>query len=116
MAINEKIGAREIVGLQLTNKKGEIVDQRIVPENGPEITTQFVISREFSSANEFSLFVERQHVESGVPHMEIVINYCAEKDIDIEVVAPLINKSLREKIRLEAEEANMMKRSGRLPL
>jgi hypothetical protein len=116
MAINEKIGTREVLGLQLTNKKGEIVDERLVPDNGPEITTQFIITREFSSANEFSLFVERQHVDTGVPHMEIVINYCAEKDIDIEVVAPMINKALREKIRLEAEEANMMKRSGRLPL
>ena len=116
MAINEKIGAREVLGLQLTNKKGEIIDERIVPDSGPEITTQFIISREFSSANEFSLFVEREHVETGVPHMEIVINYCAEKYIDIEVVAPLINNSLKEKIRIEAEEANMMKRSGKLPL
>jgi hypothetical protein len=116
MPINEKIATRETLGLQLTNKKGEVVDERIVPDNGPEITTQFIISREFSSANEFSLFVERRHVDTGVPHMEIVINYCAEKDIDIEVVAPLINKSLKEKIRIEAEEANMMKRSGKLPL
>jgi hypothetical protein len=116
MPINERIATREILGLQLTNKKGEVVDERLVPDNGPEITTQFIISREFSSANEFSLFVERQHVETGVPYMEIVINYCAEKDIDIEVVAPLINRSLKDKIRIEAEEANMMKRSGRLPL
>ena len=116
MPINEKVATREVLGLQLTNKKGELVDERVVPDSGPELTTQFIISREFSSANEFSLFVERQHVETGVPHMEIVINYCAEKDIDIEVVAPLINKSLKEKIRNEAEEANMMKRSGKLPL
>jgi len=48
--------------------------------------------------------------------MDTIINYCTEKDIDIEAVAPLINPVLKERIRFEAEEANLMKRSARLPL
>ena len=48
--------------------------------------------------------------------MDIVIDYCQQKMIDIETVAPLINKVLKEKIRYEAEEANLMKKTGRLPL
>jgi len=47
--------------------------------------------------------------------MDIIIRYCEDRDIDIEVVAPLINKVLKERIREEAETANMMKRSPRLP-
>jgi vacuolar-type H+-ATPase subunit B/Vma2 len=116
MAINEKVGAQSVLGIKLTNGRGDVVDERIVPDNGPEITTEFIISREFSSANEFSLFIERQSIETGIGCMDSVINYCNEKDIDIEVIAPLINKSLKEKIRAEAEAANMMQRSGRLPL
>jgi hypothetical protein len=48
--------------------------------------------------------------------MDIIIDYCQSRDIDIEAVAPLINKVLKERIRLEAEEAKLMKPKGRLPL
>jgi hypothetical protein len=48
--------------------------------------------------------------------MDLIIEYCQSRDIDIEAVAPLINKVLKERIRLEAEEARLMKPTGRLPL
>jgi hypothetical protein len=48
--------------------------------------------------------------------MDVIIDYCAERDIDIEAVTVLINKVLKEKIRIEAEEAHLMKPIARLPL
>jgi hypothetical protein len=48
--------------------------------------------------------------------MEAVISYCEEIDIDIENIAGLINKSLKDKIQLEAEEQNFLKKRGKLPI
>ena len=48
--------------------------------------------------------------------MDAVISYCGEVDIDIESISKLVNQSLRDKIRTEAEEQNFLKKRGKLPL
>jgi hypothetical protein len=48
--------------------------------------------------------------------MDAVINYCNEKEIDIDSIGSLINQKLREKIQMEAEQANMIKSRGHLPV
>jgi hypothetical protein len=51
-----------------------------------------------------------------IPYIEAIINYCNEQDIDVERVAGLISPALRDKIQVEAEDQNMIRRSGKLPL
>ena len=116
--INDKVAAgQDVTSLKLMGPGGEIKDNRIVSELGEvTLTNAFMISREFSSANDFSLWVENYHKQTKMPRMDIIIDYCQSRDIDIEAVAPLINKVLKERIRLEAEEAKLMKPTGRLPL
>ena len=115
--INDKIAGQDITGIKLTGKNGEIKDHKLVTTIGEvTLTNEFMISREFVTANDFSNWVEDRHIDTKIPRMDIVINYCQQKMIDIETVAPLINKVLKEKIRYEAEEANLMKKTGRLPL
>lgn len=114
--INDRIGSRSFMGMVLTGPDGKVKVEKIVPDGGEPLSDGFIITREFGSANEFSQWVEKKHAETRAPRMDIIITYCTERDIDIEAVAPLINKVLKEKIRLEAEDANMMKRSARLPL
>ena len=50
--------------------------------------------------------------------MDAVVWYCDNNDIDTSTVGPMINKSLKEKIKIEAQEKNMVKfpKSGKLPL
>lgn len=82
-----------------------------------EITDQFIISKKFNTANEFSLFIEGQVAAKKLSYMEAIISYCEEADIDVESVKSLVNKSLKEKIQCEAEELNYFRRkSGKLPL
>jgi hypothetical protein len=81
------------------------------------ITDQFIISKKFTTANEFSLYIEQLVTSKRLSYMEAVISYCEDADIDVESVKSLINKSLKEKIQCEAEELNYFKRkSGKLPL
>jgi hypothetical protein len=86
--------------------------------DGSEVTNEFLITKEYKSATEFSQFIEKQSFENGIPCLDILLDYCVKKDIEMESVAVLLTTSLKEKIRAEAEELNMLKRKsgGKLPL
>lgn len=81
-----------------------------------ELTDALVITKRFRSSNEFSIFIEEKVLKSKLSYMEAIINYCNELEIDVESVGSLINQKLKEKIQYEAEQANLMKPRGRLPI
>lgn len=81
-----------------------------------DLTDALVITKRFRSPNEFGIYIDEMVTRLKIPYMEAVINYCNEVDIDIESVGPLINQKLREKIQVEAEQANLMKPRGHLPI
>lgn len=81
-----------------------------------ELTDGLVITKRFKTATEFSLYIENKVLETKIGYMDSVIQYCQDADINIENIAKLINTSLKEKIRCEAEEQNYMKPRAKLPL
>jgi len=70
------------------------------------------------NSKEFSLKIEEIVREKRISYMDAVIWYCENNDIDTGTVAPMINKSLKEKIKIEAQEKNMVKfpKTGKLPI
>lgn len=80
-----------------------------------ELTDTLLITKKFKSPNDFSIFIDERVNKNKVTYMEAVIGYCEEADIDIESIGSLINQKLREKIQVEAEQANMIKPRGHLP-
>jgi hypothetical protein len=44
------------------------------------------------------------------------MDYCEDRNIEPVAVASFITSSLKEKIRAEAEEMNLLKKTGKLPL
>ena len=50
--------------------------------------------------------------------MDAIIWYCEQNNIEIETTSRLISKNLKEKIQLEAMNANMIKveKGGKLPI
>lgn len=85
-------------------------------EDIKELTDALVITKRFRSPNEFGIYIDEMVNRFRIGYMEAVINYCNEIDIDVESIGPLINQKLREKIQLEAEQANLMKPRGHLPI
>ena len=81
-----------------------------------ELTDGLVITKRFKTATEFSLYIENKVLDTKISYMDCVIQYCQDADINIENIAKLINSSLKEKIRCEAEEQNYIKPRGKLPL
>ena len=50
--------------------------------------------------------------------MDAVLNYCEDNNLDSGSINTLINKSLKEKIQIEAEKLNLIEKtnSDKLPL
>jgi hypothetical protein len=70
------------------------------------------------NSKEFSLKIEGIVKEKRITHMEAVIWYCEQNDIDTGTVSSLISKSLKEKIQVEATDLKMLKipKCGVLPI
>jgi hypothetical protein len=80
------------------------------------ITVEYLITREFTNSSDFSLHIEREAIRRKIGFMESLMEYCDEKGIEPIAVASMISSSLKEKIRAEAEEMNLLKKSPKLPL
>ena len=76
----------------------------------------FLITKRFRSANEFSLHIEEKVAKEKIGYMDAIIDYCNTIDIDVSSVASLVNQSLKDKIQIEAEESNLLKKRGKLPI
>ena len=85
-------------------------------DENEQLTDALVITKRFRSPTEFSLYIDEQVSTFKITYMDAVINYCNEKEIDIDSNGSLINQKLREKIQMEAEQANMIKPRGHLPV
>jgi hypothetical protein len=70
------------------------------------------------NSKEFSLKIESIVKEKKISHMDAVVWYCDENDLDTSQVSSLISKSLKEKIQLEATNLRMLKipKCGQLPI
>ena len=70
------------------------------------------------NSKDFSLKIESIVREKRITYMDAVVWYCEQNEIDTGTVSSMINKSLKEKIKIEAQEKNMVKfpKTGKLPL
>ena len=70
------------------------------------------------NSKEFSLKIESIVKDKRITYMDAVIDYCNNNDIDLTSVNPMINKSLKEKIKSEAINLKMIKekKGGTLPV
>lgn len=60
--------------------------------------------------------IEKMAIDNGLDYIDAVLLYCDESGIDPEDIGKLINKSLQEKIRVEAMEKNFLKKENTLPI
>jgi len=70
------------------------------------------------NSKEFSLLIEGIVKEKRISYMDAIVDYCEKNDIDLSTVKSIINKSLKEKIKVEATDLKMLKekKGGVLPV
>lgn len=64
----------------------------------------------------FSLVIEQMALNLKCTKMDAIIHYCQEMGMEIEVASTLISNNLKAKIKEEAEESNMLKKTSKLPI
>jgi hypothetical protein len=70
----------------------------------------------FNSPKEFSLYIEGIVKDRKISHMDAVLEYCKENFIEPEDIKKLINKSLKDKIKVNATELNYFPKPATLDI
>lgn len=70
----------------------------------------------FETPKQFSLYIEGVVHEKRITHMEAVLEYCKDNFLEPQDVSKLINKSLREKIKVNATELNYFPKQATLDI
>jgi Phage late-transcription coactivator len=84
--------------------------------NKPELDE--LLNDKFMTATKFSMEIEEivRSNNGGLNYIEAVIVYCEQNDIELDSVSKLISKPLKEKIRVDAQHMNFMKKTSRAKL
>ena len=69
---------------------------RVVVDNTIEMTEEkvsdvFLVTKEFHTSTEFSQFIEKSAFNAQTPCMDMVVDYCIKKEIEIESISKLFS-------------------------
>ena len=65
---------------------------------------------------QFALVIEKQASKKKISHMDAVLDYCSEKEIEPDQITHLINRNLKEKIKMNAQDLNFLPSTAKLPV
>jgi hypothetical protein len=65
---------------------------------------------------QFSMLIEQMAVEKRLGLMDAICHHCKETGLEIEVAASLVSSALKARIRDEAQDLNLLKKSSKLPI
>ena len=65
---------------------------------------------------QFALLIEKRASQKRISHMDAVLDYCLEKEIEPDQVTHLINRNIKEKIKMNAQELNFLPKTATLPV
>lgn len=72
-----------------------------------------IIEKKFLSVEKFSLEIENYVKENSCDYIEAIVEYCEENDIELETVPKLLSKPLKERLKINAENLNFLKRNSK---
>ena len=65
---------------------------------------------------EFSEKIAKLSTETGDSIMDTIVSYCESTGLEIDIASTLISSALKAKIREEAQDLNLLKKSSKLPI
>ncbi len=65
---------------------------------------------------QFSVMIEEMAEKQKVGLMDAICHHCKETGLEVEVAATLISSALKAKIKEEAQNLNLIKKSSKLPI
>ena len=77
-------------------------------------TLSTILPNMFDNPRQFALHIEGIVKQKRISHMDAVLEYCKENFLEPEDIKKLINKSLRDKIKVNATELNYFPKQATL--
>ena len=65
---------------------------------------------------DMNLKIEEVVQKTEISYMDAVLEYAVNAGIEPEAMAKMLNQSIKDKIEVEAQNLNMLKKSGQLPI
>jgi|TARA_Y100000310_G_scaffold185208_1_gene185282 type II secretory ATPase GspE/PulE/Tfp pilus assembly ATPase PilB-like protein len=65
---------------------------------------------------QFALFIEKRASQKKITHMDAILDYCQEKEIEPDQITHLINRNLKEKIKVNAQDLHFLPKEASLPV
>ena len=76
-----------------------------------------VLASKFFSSAGFAQEIEKLvQVNKDMNYIDAIVHFCEENNVDIESVPKLLSKPLKEKLKYEAMELNLLKRTSHAKL
>ncbi len=64
----------------------------------------------------FSMSIEKLAKDSESSYLDALLDYCEKNSVEPEQIKPLITKSLKEKLEVNARELNFLPKVATLPI
>ena len=71
-------------------------------------------SKMFEDSKSFSLYIEQMARDNNCSHVDAILQYSKENFIDPEEIKSLINKSLKEKMKMDFQESGLLPKTAKL--
>ena len=65
---------------------------------------------------DLNLTIEEIVKEKELSYMDAVLHYAQTSEIEPEAMAKMLNQSIKDKIEVEAQDLNMLKKTAKLPI
>ena len=65
---------------------------------------------------DMNLKIEEVVQKTDISYMDAVLEYAVNAGIEPEAMAKMLNQSIKDKIEVEAQGLNMLKRTAKLPI
>ena len=74
------------------------------------------VEEKLMTPKKFSIAIEKTVRQSGISYMDALVDYCNKNQIEPEQIKPLITKSLKEKVEVDARNLNFLPKVAQLPI
>lgn len=71
---------------------------------------------QFLTEESFLVKIDEIVRRDGINHIEAIVHFCEENEIDVEDVKSLVGKSLSDRLKVDAVEYGYFKKQAQLPI
>ena len=82
----------------------------------PNKELEKAIEKKFLTPTKFSMEIETIVAEEKINYIDAICQYCEMNDIEVDSIAKLVSKPLKERLKYDAINLNFMKKTSRAKL